>query len=79
LTLRVSIYLTLKNAAGSWEFFPAAQDELFIDSFFELFYGINKAAFFHRYDQINGVEVYLAVKTSGQIGLILGGGMKVVT
>jgi len=59
LTLEVPFNLINKHAAGSSEFFPAAQDELFIDSFFELFYGINEAAFFHRYDQINGVEVYL--------------------
>jgi len=71
--------LTLKNAAGSSEVFPAAPEELLIETFFESFYSINKAAFFHRYDQINGVKVYFAVKTSGQIGLIIGGGMKVVT
>jgi hypothetical protein len=71
--------LTLKNAAGNLEIIPAALKILLIDAFFQPFHGINKAAFFHRHDQIDGVEVHLAVETSCQIGFIIGRGMEVAT
>jgi hypothetical protein len=32
----------------------------------------------YRNDQINRIEVFFAVKASGQIGLMIGGRMKVV-
>jgi hypothetical protein len=39
---------------------------------------IKEAATFHRHDQINRIEVIFAVKASCQVGLVIGGRMKVV-
>ena len=39
---------------------------------------LQKATFFHGHNQINRVEVYTAVKASGQVGFRISGGMKVV-
>jgi hypothetical protein len=50
-----------------------------IDSVFKYFHGIFKAAFSHRHDQVNGIEVLLTIKTSSQIGFMLCGGMKAMT
>jgi hypothetical protein len=44
---------------------------------FKDFHCIQKSAISHRNDQINGVEVFVAVKASGQVGFMIGGRMKV--
>jgi len=51
---------------------------LLINTVFKELHGIHEAAFSHRYDQINGVEVFLTIKASCQIGLMISGRMKVV-
>jgi hypothetical protein len=51
---------------------------LLIDAFSKGFHGVLEATIFHRDDQINGVEVLFAIKTSCQVGLVICGGMKVV-
>jgi hypothetical protein len=69
----------MNNAARSricnWQ---GNRDYLLIDSDFKYLHGIHEAAFTHRHDQINRVEVFLAIKASCQVGFMVGGGMKVV-
>ena len=50
---------------------------LLINTVFKELHGIHEAAFSHRDNQINGVEVFLTIKTSSQVGFMVGGGMKV--
>ena len=50
---------------------------LLINAVFKELHGIHEAAFLHRHDQINGVEVFLTIKTSSQVCFMFGGGMKV--
>ena len=58
---------------------PAAQQGLLlIDAVFKDFHCIKESAIFHRNDQINRIEVYLAVKASCQVGFMIYGGMKVI-
>ena len=52
---------------------------LLIDPVFKEFHGIHEAAFSHRHDQVNRVEVFLAIKTSCQIGFMICGCMKAMT
>jgi hypothetical protein len=51
---------------------------LLINTVLKELHGIHEAAFFHGDDQINRIEVFFAVKASCQIGLMIGGCMKVV-
>jgi hypothetical protein len=46
---------------------------------FQIFHRLDKAVTSHGHDKIDGVEVFLAVKASGQIGFTAGGRMKAVT
>ncbi len=66
---------TAKSRIWNWQ---RNRGYLLIDSIFKYLHGIHKAAFTHRHYQINRVEVFLAIKTSCQVGHMIGGGMKVV-
>ena len=46
---------------------------------FQKLNGLNEASRGDRHDQINGVEVAAAIKTSAQVGLRIGCGMKSMT
>ena len=46
---------------------------------FQKLNGLNEASRGDRHDQINGVEVAPAIKTSAQVGLRIGRGMKPMT
>ena len=46
---------------------------------FQKLNGLNEASRGGRHDQVNGVEVALAIKTSGQVGLRIGCCMKPMT
>jgi len=46
---------------------------------FKIFHRFDKAVSRHGHDKIDGVEVFLAVKASGQVGFAAGGRMKTVT
>ena len=48
------------------------------DMVFQKLNGLNEASCGGRHDHINGVEVALAIKTSGQVGLRIGCCMKPV-
>ena len=50
-----------------------------VQSFFEIFHSLHKAISSNGHHQINGVKILLAIKASGQVGLWVGGCMKVVT
>jgi len=52
---------------------------LLIDPVLKYFHGIHEAAFSYRHDQVDRVEVLLAIKTSGQVGFVICGGMKAIT
>ena len=46
---------------------------------FQIFHCLDKAVTSNGHDKIDGVEVFLAVKASGQIGFAVGGRLKAVT
>jgi len=46
---------------------------------FKELHGIQEATFSHRHNQINRVEVFLTIKTSGQVGFMICGSMKTLT
>jgi hypothetical protein len=50
-----------------------------IKTVFKKLHGLHEAAFCRRHNQINGVEVFFAIKASCQVVLVIGGGMKVGT
>jgi hypothetical protein len=52
---------------------------LLIDTIFKELDGIHEAVICHCHDQINGVEVFLTVKASCEVGLMIGCRMKIVT
>ena len=74
--------LILFNPANRWgnriSNWKREQYQLRIDSVFKYLYCINEAAISHRNDQIDRIEVLLAVKASCQIGFMVRGRMKVV-
>jgi len=43
---------------------------------FKELHGIQEATITHRHNQINRVEVFLTIKTSGQVGFMICGSMK---
>ncbi len=53
--------------------------DLPINTIFKELHGIHKAAISHRHDQVNGVEVFLTIKASCEVGSMIGGRMKIVT
>jgi hypothetical protein len=68
----------MRNAARSEDYhWQRKKVYLLINPVFKELHGIHEAAFSHRHDQINGVEVFLTIKTSCQVGFMVGGGMKV--
>ena len=70
----------MRNAARSEDYdWQRKKVSLRIDSVFKYLHGIYEAAFSHRHDQINGVEVFLAIKTSCQVGFMICGCMKAMT
>ena len=52
---------------------------LLIDPAFKELHGIQEATIPHRHNQINRVEVFLTIKTSGQVGVLICGSMKSLT
>jgi len=68
----------MRNAARSEDFnWQRKKVYLLINPVFKEFHGIHEVAFSHRHDQIDGVEVFLTIKTSCQVCFMVGGGMKV--
>ena len=56
----------------------AARLGLLIDRVFKDFHCIDKSAIFNRNNHINRIEVFFAVKAPCQVGLKIGGRMKIV-
>jgi hypothetical protein len=50
-----------------------------MEAVFEHFHRLQEVAVSHGHHQINGVEVFSAIKASCQIGFKIGSGMKVAT
>jgi hypothetical protein len=48
-----------------------------MEAVFEHFHRLQEVAVSHGHHQINGVEVFSAIKASCQIGFMIGGGVKV--
>ena len=70
----------MRNAARSEDYdWQRKKVSLRIDSVFKYLHGIYEAAFSHRHDQVNRVEVFLAIKTSCQVGFMICGCMKAMT
>jgi hypothetical protein len=70
----------MRNAARSEEYdWQRKKVSLRIDFVFKYLHGIYEAAFSHRHDQVNRVEVFLAIKTSCQVGFMICGCMKAMT
>ena len=64
----------MRNAARSEDYdWQRKKVSLRIDSVFKYLHGIYEAAFSHRHDQVNRVEVFLAIKTSCQVGFMICG------
>jgi hypothetical protein len=43
---------------------------------FQVLHGLDKGAFYRGHDHLDGVEVFPALKTSGQVGFGVNGGMQ---
>jgi hypothetical protein len=50
-----------------------------INPAFKELHGIQEATITHRHNQINRVEVFLTIKTSGQVCFMISGSMKALT
>jgi hypothetical protein len=73
--------LTKKNAAGSCKSDQRLKKNVLlqIESVFKDIDGIQEAAFSYCHNHVDGVEVFPALETSRQIGILICGGMKAVT
>jgi len=53
-----------------------AGNVLRVDLIFEEFHGLNKGRFCSDHDHVYGVEILLAIETSGEVGFWVNGGME---